>query len=305
MPWLSSHTSAAARRSSSSAWAAIRERASASDSPRARREAARPGAPRRRRPPGRGGSRRPAASRPAAARRARRPPPAAPGDELGGAGRDQRVGDRLQVAPGPRGRRTPTRPQRGPVQRTVGTEDVRAEVADHGVQTRRARGHDLTGQPVGVDDHRAELAEPRRHRRLARPDPAGETHAQHAADCIAGPARSRPGPSPTRPGPSRDPARPGTPWSARRRGPWGQASASRAGKPPVATGPHRVGVIRSRLLPWARIACAVLVPVGVLAGDRAEVVDQRLEGVGQVEHLAGAVDLHPGAAEVVGQRPGR
>jgi hypothetical protein len=39
----------------------------------------------------------------------------------------------------------------------------------------------------------------------------------------------------------------------------------------------------------------------VLAGDRPEVLHQRLHRLGQVEHLGGAVDLHPGPAEVVGQ----
>jgi hypothetical protein len=39
----------------------------------------------------------------------------------------------------------------------------------------------------------------------------------------------------------------------------------------------------------------------VLAGDGAVVVDEGLERLGQVEHLALAVELHPRAAEVVGQ----
>lgn len=39
----------------------------------------------------------------------------------------------------------------------------------------------------------------------------------------------------------------------------------------------------------------------MLAGDRPEVLHQRLHRLGQVEHLGSAVDLHPGPAEVVGQ----
>src|ERR1700683_3311233 len=46
---------------------------------------------------------------------------------------------------------------------------------------------------------------------------------------------------------------------------------------------------------------AVLAPVGMLAGDRPVVVHQRLDRVGQVDHLGRAVDLHPGTAEIIGQ----
>src|ERR1700761_6934652 len=46
---------------------------------------------------------------------------------------------------------------------------------------------------------------------------------------------------------------------------------------------------------------AVLGPVGVLPGDRAEVVDKGIHGLGDVKDLGGAVDLNPRAAEVIGQ----
>jgi hypothetical protein len=39
----------------------------------------------------------------------------------------------------------------------------------------------------------------------------------------------------------------------------------------------------------------------VLTGDRPEVLHQRLDRLGHVEHLGGPVDLHPGPAKVVGQ----
>jgi hypothetical protein len=39
----------------------------------------------------------------------------------------------------------------------------------------------------------------------------------------------------------------------------------------------------------------------VLAAEGAEVVDERLEGLGQVEHLAPSVDLHVRAVPVVGE----
>src|ERR1700712_873943 len=44
---------------------------------------------------------------------------------------------------------------------------------------------------------------------------------------------------------------------------------------------------------------AVLLPVGVLAADAAEVVDQGFDRLGQVDHLGGAVDLDPRPVPVV------
>src|SRR6478736_8991978 len=46
---------------------------------------------------------------------------------------------------------------------------------------------------------------------------------------------------------------------------------------------------------------AVLVPVGVLSRDAAEVLHEGLDGVGRVDDLALAVELHPRAPEVVGE----
>ncbi len=80
-------------------------------------------------------------------------------------------------------------------------------------------------------------------------------------------------------------------------------STTSGGKPPVAIGPQPVIVIRSSDLPWRRHRGPVLVPVGVLAADRAVVLDQRLQRLGQVEHLRLAVDLHPRAVPV--RRTGR
>ena len=78
-------------------------------------------------------------------------------------------------------------------------------------------------------------------------------------------------------------------------------SATSGGKPPVATGPQLVGVIRISDLPWSAIACVYWFPVRVLAGDGTVVVDERRGGLGHVEHLGRAVHLHPGPAEVVGE----
>ena len=78
-------------------------------------------------------------------------------------------------------------------------------------------------------------------------------------------------------------------------------SARRAGKPPVATGPQRVGVMRSSDLPCSTIARRYSSQSGCSPGDAAEVLHQRLHGVRRVDDLAVAVDLHPRPAEVVGE----
>jgi adenylyl-sulfate kinase len=54
---------------------------------------------------------------------------------------------------------------------------------------------------------------------------------------------------------------------------------------------HRLALVVHRL--------AVLVPVGVFAGDRPVVVDESVGGVGHVEHGGVAVDLDPGVVEPV------
>ena len=59
----------------------------------------------------------------------------------------------------------------------------------------------------------------------------------------------------------------------------------RAGSRPVAIGPQRSDGEADQALALVDHGPAVLVPVGVLAGDPAEVLDQGLERLGQVEHL--------------------
>ena len=80
---------------------------------------------------------------------------------------------------------------------------------------------------------------------------------------------------------------------------------ARGGQPGrEASGRHRSPADRrdaQQRLALAHHGLPVLVPVRVLAGDRPEVLHQRLDRLGHVEHLGGAVDLHPGPAEVVGQ----
>ena len=46
---------------------------------------------------------------------------------------------------------------------------------------------------------------------------------------------------------------------------------------------------------------AVLVPVGMLARDRTEVVDEWFQCLREVEHLGRAIDLHPCVVPLVGQ----
>jgi hypothetical protein len=71
-----------------------------------------------------------------------------------------------------------------------------------------------------------------------------------------------------------------------------------------APGRHRPPAHRrdaQQRLPLPDHGLPVLVPVGMLAGYRPEVLDKRLHRLGHVEHLGDAVGLHPGAAEVIGQ----
>ena len=131
---------------------------------------------------------------------------------------------------------------------------------------------DLARHGIGVDDDGARATRAGPTRSTCRSRSPGEAHAQHVGDP-----------------------------SAPRRRRQASGSARRAGKPPVATGPQRVGVIAQQRLALLDHRPAVLVPVGVLARDAAEVLDQRLDRVGRVDDLAVAVDLHPGAAEVVGE----
>ena len=53
------------------------------------------------------------------------------------------------------------------------------EALDHGVEHRGAGLLQLTGDGVGVDDHRPSLGEQGGHGGLAGPDPAGETDEEH------------------------------------------------------------------------------------------------------------------------------
>ena len=60
--------------------------------------------------------------------------------------------------------------QRRPVERAVGGEHRGPELRSDRGESGRAGRDDLAGQPVGVDDHGAELAQQRRHGGLARSD---------------------------------------------------------------------------------------------------------------------------------------
>ena len=65
-------------------------------------------------------------------------------------------------------------------------------------------------------------------------------------------------------------------------------AAMSAGNPPVARGPHRVGVIRIRDLFWMRMASRYSSQSGC-SPDAAEVLDQAVEGLRHVQHVGVAV----------------
>jgi hypothetical protein len=74
------------------------------------------------------------------------------------------------------------RGQLRPVQRAVRSENLLAERLDQLGKPGRAGFDDLTGELVRVDQHRAVFGQPTGHSRLARTNPAGESHAQHDVD---------------------------------------------------------------------------------------------------------------------------
>ena len=107
--------------------------------------------------------------------------------ELGAAGAHQRVDDRLEHACARLGSAKTIAPDRRPVELALGRQHPRAERLDHLGEARRARRDHLAGQQVGVDHHRTELGEDRRHRALARGHAAGQSH-PHAGTVATGSA---------------------------------------------------------------------------------------------------------------------
>src|SRR6056297_1930814 len=69
----------------------------------------------------------------------------------------------------------------GPVERTVGTDDVVAEALGHPVEHRAAGGLQIAGDAVGIDDDGTAIGEHRRHGRLAGADAPGEPDEDHSA----------------------------------------------------------------------------------------------------------------------------
>ena len=84
------------------------------------------------------------------------------------------VGQCLRVGEHDRG-------ERRTVERTVGPNHGRAEALEHGPVGGCARLHDLTGDQVGVDHHRATVGELGGNRGLARADASGEPDHEHPA----------------------------------------------------------------------------------------------------------------------------
>ena len=70
---------------------------------------------------------------------------------------------------------------------------------------------------------------------------------------------------------------------------------------PAWVGPTFSMVSRMRTRCSVDHGAPVVVPVGVLAGDAAVVVDQSVHGLGEGHDLGGAIDLDPGAEEVVAE----
>src|ERR1700722_4686289 len=67
---------------------------------------------------------------------------------------------------------------------------------------------------------------------------------------------------------------------------------------------HRAPALRrhaDQALALVEHRVTVLVPVGVLAGDRAVIVDERFDRLRYVDHFGVPVDLHVGAVELVGE----
>ena len=87
--------------------------------------------------------------------------------------------------------------ERRAVQPALVVEDLLTEGGDDLGQSVGPGFNDLAGDPVGVDDDRAEFRELRRHGRLARPDPTGQSHAQHGAQSARWAPRT---PGPVSPG---------------------------------------------------------------------------------------------------------
>ena len=159
-------------------------------------------------------------------------------------------------------------------------------VTEQAIRALVARGTPAGRDPVGPRraDAAADARATPRHR-VGAPAPM-------SASTAASSARARSA-APTRCSSSRAPSR-STGRSAGRQSPHLTRRPAAPGSRRAASGPQRVGVMRMSDLFCVAHGGAVLVPVGVLlAGDAAEVLDQGVLGLGHVEHLGLAVDLHP------------
>ncbi len=112
----------------------------------------------------------------------------------GGVGDGVEGGHRLGVGEGQRG-------QRGTIDGAVRRQDAGPEPVDERLVGRPAGDDHLPGDAVGVDEDRPPVHQELPHRRLARPDPAGQPHRQHGATRRGAswrppPPRGRRGPPP-------------------------------------------------------------------------------------------------------------
>ena len=100
-----------------------------------------------------------------------------------GARTDQWVGDGLEILSRPRvGKDDLT--QRTAIQGAVGRHHSITEALADRRQSGRTDCHDLSRQPIGIDDDGAELPKPLRHRRFAGTYPASEPYAQHVGSLL-------------------------------------------------------------------------------------------------------------------------
>ena len=97
------------------------------------------------------------------------------GGELSRPGPNERMHDRIQLVEGSTVGEHDSR-QRGAIQFTVRTDDVRSESRDDGGKAGRARPDDLSSDDVSIDDDRATLAQQGRHGALPRSETAGQPH---------------------------------------------------------------------------------------------------------------------------------
>src|SRR4029079_7735081 len=112
------------------------------------------------------------------------------GGKLSRPGPNERMHDRIQLVEGSTVGKHDSR-QRGAIQFTVPTDDVRSESGDDGGKAGRARPDDLSSDDIAIDDDRTMLAQQGRYRALSRSETAGQPHV-HFSEAPCGSDSQRP-----------------------------------------------------------------------------------------------------------------